>query len=114
MHRRTSIARLLVGVFLTIAVSVSTASAARHGEPYSIGHAPGLATGHVAKAPAHTDAGPSHVVVNVAWAGTPNGNTVTVGSSSYTFGTDAFAAIQAGIDAVDAGGTVDVLPGTYL
>jgi hypothetical protein len=40
--------------------------------------------------------------------------TVTVGTQTFTIGTDAFATIQAAIDAVDPGGTVWVLPGTYL
>ena len=37
----------------------------------------------------------------------------TVGSHTFIYGVSAFATIQAAIDAVDPGGTVWVLPGTY-
>lgn len=53
------------------------------------------------------------VAVDDSWAGHLAGTIETVGMSSFTFGTDAFATVQAGIDAVDAAGTVIVLPGTY-
>ena len=57
--------------------------------------------------------GVSVVVVSAAWSSLSPGAVVTVGANSYTIGTDAFAAIQDGIDAVDANGTVKVLPGAY-
>ena len=53
------------------------------------------------------------VVVNGAWTGFGNGTIVMVGPNSYTIGTDAFATIQDGVNAVDPGGTVSVQPGTY-
>jgi len=52
----------------------------------------------------------SAVYVDDSWAASAAGATV---GNGYTFGTNAFAAIQDGIDAVDAGGTVYVYPGTY-
>ncbi len=55
----------------------------------------------------------SVVYVNSAWAGDASGTQVTVGTSTHTIGTDAFATIQAGVAGVAAGGTVNVLAGTY-
>ena len=55
----------------------------------------------------------SHMVVNDNWVVLPNGTTVTVGFTSYKIGIDAFAAIQPAINAISAGGTIDVLPGAY-
>ena len=53
------------------------------------------------------------VVVDDSWTGFLNGTVVTVGANNYVIGTDAFATVQDGIDAVGPGGTVQVLPGTY-
>ena len=53
---------------------------------------------------------PGTVYVDDNWAHTPLGTNV----SGHTMGVDAFAGIQEGINAVAAGGTVDVLPGTYV
>jgi hypothetical protein len=59
------------------------------------------------------------VYVNDDWSTLSNGDDitdadpVTPGDQAAEFGTDAFATIQAGIDNVDAGGTVNVLAGTY-
>jgi hypothetical protein len=57
--------------------------------------------------------GVSVVAVSASWSSLSPGAVVTVGVNSYTMGTDAFAAIQDGIDAVDPNGTVKVLPGAY-
>jgi parallel beta-helix repeat protein len=51
----------------------------------------------------------SEVWVDDDWSGTVNGATV----DGHTFGTDAFATIQDGVDAVLPGGTVYVANGTY-
>ncbi|MEN6347526.1 MAG: right-handed parallel beta-helix repeat-containing protein, partial [Armatimonadia bacterium] len=50
------------------------------------------------------------VYVDDSWAGSSVGATV---GNGYTFGTNAFATVQAGIDAVEAGGTVNVAAGNY-
>ncbi len=52
------------------------------------------------------------VYVNDDWAGL-SGDPDGVGGPATAMGVDAFAAIQEGIDAVDAGGTVNVYPGDY-
>jgi parallel beta-helix repeat protein len=59
-------------------------------------------------------AAPSTAFVNAAWAGDALGTSVTWsdGSTHYV-GYDAFGTIQAGIDAVAVGGTVDVAAGNY-
>ena len=51
------------------------------------------------------------VYVNADWA-TATGDP-DLGGPATMMGVDAFATIQGGIDAVDAGGTVNVYPGTY-
>lgn len=56
---------------------------------------------------------PQTVWVDDDWDGMSNGETVTVGGVDYTIGTDAFATIQAGIDAVAENGTVYVAAGLY-
>ena len=59
------------------------------------------------------------VVVDAAWAGDINGTPVVYGGNPYTFGTNAFATIQAGVNSAAAasvgtvGGTVLVVAGTY-
>jgi subtilisin family serine protease len=60
-----------------------------------------------------TPSSQSVVYVNSAWTGDPTGTQVTVGTSTHTIGTDAFATIQGGVDGVAAGGTVNILAGTY-
>ncbi len=60
-----------------------------------------------------TPSSQSAVYVNSAWAGDPNGTIVTVGGNTYTIGTNAFPTIQDGVNGVAAGGTVNVLAGTY-
>jgi len=52
---------------------------------------------------------PNEVWVDDDWAGLNPGDP----ADGHTFGTDAFATIQDGIDAVAAGGTVHVAAGTY-
>lgn len=47
------------------------------------------------------------------WAAEPNGTLVSVGGGTHIIGYDAFVTIQAGIAAAPAGGTVNVLDGTY-
>ncbi len=56
---------------------------------------------------------PAVVYVNSAWAGDASGTQVSAGTTTLTIGTNAFATIQAGIDGVAAGGTVNVMAGTY-
>ncbi|MBI1879810.1 MAG: DUF11 domain-containing protein [Chloroflexi bacterium] len=60
---------------------------------------------------------PAVVYVDDNWVGLPNGTVVDAdpgpGVINATIGTDAFATIQAGVNAVDPGGTVNVLAGTY-
>ena len=51
--------------------------------------------------------------VNSAWAGDTTGQHVTVGTATKIFGTNAFATIQDGVNALTAGGTTNVLAGTY-
>jgi uncharacterized repeat protein (TIGR03803 family) len=59
-------------------------------------------------------AAPTSVFVNGAWAGDPLGTAVTwTDGTTHYVGYDAFGTIQAGINAVAAGGTVDVAAGTY-
>lgn len=53
--------------------------------------------------------GPSEVWVDDDWGGSNQGDTV----DGHTFGTDAFATVQEGIDSV-SGSTVHVAPGTYV
>ena len=60
-----------------------------------------------------TPSSQSAVYVNAAWAGDPSGTQVTVGGKTYTIGTNAFPTIQDGVNGVAAGGTVNVLAGTY-
>ena len=56
---------------------------------------------------------PDLVYVDDDWTSLTNGTSVTVGSSTYTIGVDAFASIQNGISAVMPGGMVVVRDGTY-
>ena len=53
------------------------------------------------------------VVVDDDWAIKANGDLVVEDGYSYVIGTNAFATIQAGINAVDTGGTANVAAGTY-
>ena len=53
---------------------------------------------------------PATVWVDDNWVGLPNGTDV---GSSRTIGCDAFATIQGGVNAVAAGGTVNVAAGNY-
>jgi hypothetical protein len=57
----------------------------------------------------------STVYVDDDWAGLANGSAVQFpGETTYrTIGIDAFGAVQAGIDKVNSGGTVNVAAGTY-
>lgn len=61
--------------------------------------------------PAGTTANP--VYVSASWANTPVGVDPDGAGPATAFGYDAFATIQNGIDGVTAGGTVNVLAGTY-
>lgn len=78
-------------------------------------------TGHAGSGPATVQPnGPVPRLINVAlavvddsWTGLLSGTLVVVGANSYTIGTDAFATVQDGVDALSPGGTVLVLPGTY-
>jgi uncharacterized delta-60 repeat protein len=54
------------------------------------------------------------VYVNSTWAGTNQGDTVTDGFGSHTFGIDAFATVSDGTTFVAANGTVHVDAGTYV
>ncbi|OGN81255.1 MAG: hypothetical protein A2X24_13030 [Chloroflexi bacterium GWB2_54_36] len=55
----------------------------------------------------------SPIYVDDGWTGvTPGADPDGLGPAT-TFGTDSFATIQAGVDAADAGGTVQVYAGTY-
>ncbi len=57
---------------------------------------------------------PTSVYVNSGWSGDLAGTAVTwTDGSTHEFDYDAFATIQAGINAVPAGGTVNVAAGTY-
>ena len=62
-------------------------------------------------------ASPSSVYVSAAWVGLPNGQSVSAtingSTASHTIGTDAFATISAGVNAVATSGNVYVLAGTY-
>ncbi len=51
--------------------------------------------------------------VNAAWAGMANGSDPDGSGPATSIGTDAFATIQAGVNAVAAGGTVNVLGGNF-
>ncbi len=51
--------------------------------------------------------------VNDDWAALPNGTLVSAGGGTHIMGYDAFVTLQAGIAAAPAGGTVNVLNGTY-
>ncbi len=53
------------------------------------------------------------VYVNSAWANNMQGDTVTDGFGTHTFGIDAFATVQNGVTFVAADGTVHVDAGTY-
>ncbi|HEY8749814.1 MAG TPA: hypothetical protein VIM11_17660, partial [Tepidisphaeraceae bacterium] len=54
------------------------------------------------------------VYVNASWVGTAEGGSAVSDSfGSHTFGIDAFATVQNGVDFVASGGTVDVDAGTY-
>ena len=65
-----------------------------------------------------TVATPSVVYVNTAWSNTgsyPPGASVNVGAADpHYIGYDAFATVQAGVNAVASGGSVYVLAGTYI
>ena len=56
---------------------------------------------------------PSTVYVNASWAGLPIGVDPDAAGPATDIGTDAFATIQDGLNAVAAGGTVYVAAGTY-
>ncbi len=56
---------------------------------------------------------PQAVYVDASWAGTPNGADPDGAGPATAFGYDAFATIQAGVNAVAAGGTVNVLNGSF-
>ena len=61
-----------------------------------------------------SQAAPSSVYVNSAWAGDASGTAVTwTDGSTHYVGEDAFGTIQAGVDGVASGGTVNVAAGTY-
>jgi hypothetical protein len=53
------------------------------------------------------------VAVDASWAGFGENPVVSLNSTSYLYGVNAFATIQAGVDAVADGGTVNVAAGTY-
>ena len=55
----------------------------------------------------------SPIYVDDGWTGVAPGADPDGPGPATTFGTDSFATIQAGVDAVDAGGTVQVYAGTY-
>ena len=69
-----------------------------------------LGAGNILPALAQT----TTVYVNDDWAGMTVGEDPDGTGPALVFGTDAFATIQAGVDAVAAGGTVNVAAGTYL
>ena len=52
--------------------------------------------------------------VNAAWAGSSQGQTVSDSFGSHTFGVDAFATIQDGVNLVASAGTVHIDSGTYF
>ncbi len=112
--------RFLTAALVSLAAlaMLSVAAVAAPSEPLRpferIGHvpSPGAAARARAVAPARAT-GIATVAVNAAWSALSPGTPVTVGANGYIVGTSAFAAVQAGIDAVDPGGTVLVLPGTY-
>ncbi len=56
---------------------------------------------------------PAVVYVNAAWAGSNLGQTVNDSFGPHTFGIDAAATIQDGVNLVASGGTVDVDAGSY-
>ena len=56
---------------------------------------------------------PSDVYVNASWAGSSQGQTVSDGFGSHTFGVDAFDTIQQGVSLVASGGTVHIDSATY-
>ena len=59
-------------------------------------------------------ASPTSVYVSASYAGDPPGTPVTwTDGSTHHVGLDAFGTIQAGINAVAAGGTVNIAAGTY-
>jgi hypothetical protein len=57
---------------------------------------------------------PNSVYVNSAWAGLAAGTDPDGSGPAAAIGADAFPTIQAGIDAVNTGGTVHVAPGFYV
>jgi hypothetical protein len=60
-----------------------------------------------------TAGAPTSVFVNAAWAGSLQGQIVTDTYGSHTFGVNAFAAVQSGVNAVASGGTLYNDAGTY-
>ena len=56
----------------------------------------------------------STVYVDDSWVGTPIGADPDMGGPATSFGCDSFATIQAGVNAVTAGGTVNVAAGSYV
>lgn len=66
--------------------------------------------------PFDADLSTAVVYVDDSWAGTPNGTGIPKPGSAgayLLFGRNAFATVPAGVAGVDAGGTVNVLAGTY-
>lgn len=57
---------------------------------------------------------PSEVYVNPAWASVPPGQDPDGAGPAGQMGYDAFTTIQAGVNAVGSGGTVNVAEGTYV
>lgn len=58
--------------------------------------------------------GSDHVVVDNDWSGHATGTEVQVGNGVYSVGTNAFATLSDAYSAVEDGGTITVLPGSYI
>ncbi len=101
-----------VALVLSLLLAASAAFAASDLRPNERKGWAGSGPAGKPSAPLHA-ASASVVVVDDGWSALTSGTPVTVGANGYIIGTDAFATIQAGIDAVTPGGTVNVLPGAY-
>lgn len=90
----------------------------RVGEPYSLGYVENIDAIKFGTANTLTffnfDPLPAVVYVDDSWTGSAPGSDPDGAGPATSFGYDAFAKIQDGINGVDGGGTVNVATGTYV